>query len=62
MQHHLHTEESYIFVSQASQVFYVSDLLEPQWDVIVRMVPRHIFDDTVVDDDVGPCIQSIPLG
>ena len=62
MQRHLHTEELYILTSQASQVFYISDPLEPQWGVIVRMVPRHIFDDTEVDDDVGPCIQSIPPG
>ena len=26
------------------------------------MVSRHIFDDIEVDDDVGPCIQSVPLG
>ena len=56
MQRHLRTEEPYIIASQASQVFYVSDPLEPQWGVIVRMVPRHIFDDTEVDDDVGPCM------
>ena len=61
MQCHLHTKEPYILASQASQVFYVSDLLEPQWGVVVRMVPRHIFDDIEIDDDVGPCIQSILL-
>ena len=62
MQCHLRTEEPYKLTSQASQVFYVSDPLEPQWDVVVKMVPRHIFDDTKVDDDVGPCMQSTPLG
>ena len=55
MQCHLHTEELYILASQASQVFYVNDPL-PQWGIIVMMVPRHIFDDTEVDDNVGPCI------
>lgn len=62
MQRYLRTEEPYILASQASQVFYVSDPLEPQWGVVVRMVPRHIFDDTEVDDDVGLCMQSTPLG
>jgi hypothetical protein len=62
MQRPLRTDEPYILASQATQVFYVSDPLESQWGVVVRMVPRHIFDDTEVDDDVGPCIQSIPIG
>ena len=56
MQHYLCTEESYILASQASQVFYVSDPLELQWGVVVRMVPRYIFDDIEVDDDVKLCI------
>ena len=60
MQHHLRTEEPYILASQANQFFYVNDPLKPQWGVVVRIVPRHIFDDTEVDDDVGPCIQNIP--
>ena len=62
MQRHLRTKEPYILAFQASQVFYVSDSLEPQWGIIVKMVPRHIFDDTKVDNDVGPCMQSAPLG
>ena len=49
------------FISQASKVFYISDPLEPQWGIVVRMVPRHIFDDIKVDDNIGPCIQSIFL-
>ena len=31
MQHYLCTEEPYILASQASQIFYISDPLEPQW-------------------------------
>ena len=62
MQRYLCTKEPYILASQASQVFYVSDPLEPQWGVVVRMVSRHIFDNTGVDDDVGSYIQSISLG
>ena len=62
MQHHLCTEEPYILAFQASQIFYVSDPLEPQWGVVVRIMPKYIFDDTEVDDDIGPCIQSVPLG
>ena len=62
MQRYLRTEEPYILASQATQVFYVTNPLEPQWGVVVRMVPRHIFDDTEVDEDVGPCIQNAPLG
>ena len=61
MQRHLRTEEPYILASQASQVFYVSDPLEPQQGIIMRMVPRHIFDDTEIDDNFVPYMQSVPL-
>ena len=62
MQCHLRTKEPYILAFQASQVFYISDSLEPQWGVVMRMVPKHIFVDTEVDNDVGPCMQSASLG
>ena len=62
MQHYLCTKEPYILASQASQVFYISDPLETKKSVIMRMVPRYIFDDIEVDDDVGSCIQNILLG
>ena len=45
MNRRYNTNESYIFASQAHQVFYVNDLMDPQWGVVVRTMPRHIYDD-----------------
>jgi hypothetical protein len=45
------TTEPYIFASQANQVFYVKDPLNPEWSVAIKTMPRHIFDDPGQDVD-----------
>ena len=63
MNHCYNTDESYIFASQAHQVFYVNDPMDPQWGVIVRTMPRHIYDDPnqgIEDNDMF--LQTGALG
>jgi hypothetical protein len=41
------TDDSYVLsfqVSQVSQVYYVEDERHPDWAVIVRTKPRHVYD------------------
>ena len=40
----LPTDEPFILASQAEQVWYASDALEPQWHVVVKMTQRGLFD------------------
>ncbi|XP_050380039.1 uncharacterized protein LOC126797454 [Argentina anserina] len=36
--------DTFIFASQAEQVFYIKDLIEPHWEVVVKAKPRDFFD------------------
>jgi hypothetical protein len=38
------TDEPFVLSSQVSQVFYVEDDRHPNWDVVVKTKPRHMFD------------------
>ena len=38
------TDEPFILASQAEQVWYVQDPMEPDWSVVVRMTVRDLFD------------------
>ena len=38
------SDEPFIFASEAEQVWYVQDPLEPDWHVVVQMTPRDRFD------------------
>ncbi|XP_028064106.1 uncharacterized protein LOC114285228 [Camellia sinensis] len=38
------SDEPFILASQAQQVFYVNDPVEADWDVVVRMKPRDLYE------------------
>nr|GMD65987.1 transposon protein, putative, CACTA, En/Spm sub-class, expressed [Ipomoea batatas] len=54
----LQTDEPYVLASQAEQVYYVSDIKEPNWHVVVKTKSRNFYDlpDDVVEDE--PCQGS----
>ncbi|KMT02057.1 hypothetical protein BVRB_9g207860 [Beta vulgaris subsp. vulgaris] len=37
----LPTKEQFVLMSQAQQVFYVNDELDPNWFIVVKTQPRH---------------------
>nr|DAD29959.1 TPA_asm: hypothetical protein HUJ06_031427 [Nelumbo nucifera] len=37
-------DESFILASQAQQVFYVKDPNEDNWSVVMKTIPRDLFD------------------
>ena len=45
----LKTNEPYVLASQAKQVYYVRDIKESDWQVIVKTKPRDLYD---IPDDV----------
>ena len=55
----LNTNEPYVLASQAEQVFYVEDIVEKDWLVVVKTNPRDLYsmppvcsdNDDDVDDD-----------
>ena len=38
------SDEPFVFASQVQQVFYVQDLWEPNWHVVVKTKPRDIYE------------------
>ncbi|KAI9128564.1 hypothetical protein K1719_000047 [Acacia pycnantha] len=50
----LQTNESFILASQAEQFFYVDDLVQPSWLVVVKTNPRDLFNMPIdKDNDVS---------
>nr|CAD1822691.1 unnamed protein product [Ananas comosus var. bracteatus] len=55
--HLIHTgekleDEPFIFATQAEQVFYVEDELNPEWSTVIKFKPRDVYDmrdDNLVD-------------
>lgn len=45
--------DTFIFATQAQQVFYVKDPIEPDWEVVVKAKPRDFF-DMGIDLDPAP--------
>ncbi|KAI9126182.1 hypothetical protein K1719_002603 [Acacia pycnantha] len=50
----LQTNEPFILASQAEQIFYVDDLVQPSWLVVVKTNPRNLFNMPIdKDNDVS---------
>ncbi|XP_073112429.1 uncharacterized protein [Elaeis guineensis] len=47
----LNTNEPFVLASQAEQVFYVEDLVDSNWLVVVKTYPRDAYDVPSVDND-----------
>nr|GLL21378.1 hypothetical protein CCACVL1_09462 [Ipomoea trifida] len=54
----LRTDEPYVLGSQAEQVYYLSDIKERKWQVVVKTKPCDFYD--LLDDVVGdePCQEN----
>nr|GMC77773.1 transposon protein, putative, CACTA, En/Spm sub-class, expressed [Ipomoea batatas] len=54
----LRTDEPYVLGSQAEQVYYLSDIKERNWQVVVKTKPCDFYD--LLDDVVGdePCQEN----
>ena len=61
-------DESYVLMSQASQVFYIEDVRHKDWVVVlVKTKPKEAFDvginashDDDDDDEVGTYLKNVP--
>ena len=51
-------DEPFILASQAEQVWYVQDPLEPDWHVVVKATSRDYFD--LYSIDFSGNIQAVP--
>ncbi|XP_028799277.1 uncharacterized protein LOC114754652 [Neltuma alba] len=49
----LQTNEPFILASQAEQVFYVDDIVDPGWIVVVKTNPRDLFNMPIENVNVG---------
>ena len=47
----LRTNEPFILASQAQQVFYVKDVLDPNWYVVQKTHPRDLYDMQIEEDE-----------
>lgn len=60
--HNRTTDEPFILATQAQQVWYVQDSVEPDWHVVVKMMPRNsfMFDNAqVLDKKLNAFMNSI---
>ena len=52
------SNEPFILASQAQQIFYVQDPVEEDWNIVIKMKPRDLYDMceslTIDNDDVHP--------
>ncbi|OMO86779.1 hypothetical protein CCACVL1_09462 [Corchorus capsularis] len=55
----LKTNEPYVLASQAGQVYYVKDIKEPNWQVVVKTKPRDLYDLPKNDE---PCQENEDFG
>lgn len=52
------TNEPYILASQAEQVWYVRDPIDPDWQVAVKMSARGLYDMHSDDPQVEPYLSQ----
>ncbi|KAL7229704.1 hypothetical protein ACSBR2_008250 [Camellia fascicularis] len=52
------TNEPFILASQAEQVWYVADSLEPNWQVMVKMSQRGLLDMYSTDPEIEPYMSQ----
>lgn len=49
-QRHLKTDDPFVLAAQASQVFYVNDISQKGWRVVVKVQPRDSYDSALEED------------
>ena len=61
----MYGNDPFIFASQAQQVFYVQDALQPDWHIVIKTCPRDYYNmsaaEVVDGDDVFDRLQSAPI-
>ncbi|XVF28605.1 hypothetical protein REPUB_Repub15cG0044300 [Reevesia pubescens] len=58
----LKTDESYVLASQAEQVYYVKDIKDSNWQVLVKTKPRDLYDFPIEEAGEEPCQENEELG
>ncbi|GMI85818.1 hypothetical protein HRI_002251100 [Hibiscus trionum] len=58
----LRTQEPYVLASQAEQVYYVKDIKDSNWQVVVKTKPRDLYDLPCEDVGEEPCQENEELG
>lgn len=50
----LKTNEPYILACQAGQVYFIKDVKNPSWHIVVKVSPRHVYDvpEEVSEEDI----------
>ncbi|WCJ26292.1 hypothetical protein M5689_008121 [Euphorbia peplus] len=46
----LQTDEPFVLANQVQQVYYVDDQLNPNWQLVVKTMPRNLYDAPICDD------------
>ncbi|TYK00984.1 transposase [Cucumis melo var. makuwa] len=54
-----HSSDSFIIATYGQQVFYVSDLVDPRWSIVVRP-PQKDFSYKCANDDLGDMLPHYP--
>jgi hypothetical protein len=54
-------DEPFILATQATQVYYIQDLIYTDWHAVVDATPRDYFDmDSIIDDNEGETYSYYP--
>lgn len=48
---HLATNEPYVLASQVEQVYYIQDNKNPDWQMVVKTLPRNFYDIPTTNDE-----------
>jgi len=57
-QRHLKTDDPFVLAAQASQVFYVNDISQKGWRVVVKVQPRDSYEPAVGEDKEQSSIEE----
>ncbi|XVF11733.1 hypothetical protein REPUB_Repub08aG0053100 [Reevesia pubescens] len=58
----LKTDEPYVLASQAEQVYYVKDIKNSNWQVVVKTKPRDLYDLPIEKVGEESCQENEELG
>lgn len=56
-----HKSDPFILASQAKQVFYVEDQLDPKWSIVLSIPPKDFKNIEGLDDFTDNCMEHHPF-
>ena len=57
----VHKSYPFILASQAKQVFYVEDQLDPKWSIVLSISPKDFKNMEGLDDFINNCMKHHPF-